>query len=129
LHHSTEKRGSTDNLYDADACDLLNVTDDCKEFVGVDEEVVFKRDGSSQWSETVFAVPQKTTLYGSHCARGCISIILNNCVNALFTSIKNSIIFCIVKCVHHRVALVGFISNECNHHFGLPENDSYVMVE
>jgi hypothetical protein len=43
-----QNRSSTDQLYHADACDLLKV-DDNDELVRVDEEVVLKSDGSSQW--------------------------------------------------------------------------------
>jgi len=46
--HRWQRRDSTDHLYHADTCDILNV-DDNDEFVRVDEEAVFKNDGSSQW--------------------------------------------------------------------------------
>jgi len=46
--HRWQRRGSTDHLYHADACEILNV-DDNYELVRVDEEVVFKNEGSSKW--------------------------------------------------------------------------------
>jgi len=54
--------------------------------------------------------------------------LIEQLCDGLFTSIKNSFIFRIIKCINQSFALFGFISNESNHLFGLPENDRVYIV-